>query len=476
MFVPSRFRTRLRWRWWSVIALLCVAGCGSRNTYQVELRLTDGGFVRTVEVSTHPHPSPTTEGGTALPISEEERKVFTAIYGQGKLGSESERFERSFSSETPDDIGGNGSLIRLTSELGDTFVYHERFRGKLPSLQDRKLREAAVNRVVGWTNDWLDEELAGALGAEEIKHFVANEWRNDLQDLVCLLEIAAGMSSEQTSADQERPLLLVAHFLVERGYLTFTDLAALPLNELSESEQQNWILERLRRKLTSSTGLSADAEALQRLREPEEIGRRFLEFLGRTPEYRLWRDSQLAANAAATVEPSAFLGHALEPVTGPLFFSLLTWGGFDELKLVLHTAAEPLETNGQWDATSGSVRWHWKLPRRSAQSGEAGWIERGLPQVALARWVQVDQPRQLALFGRVLVGDATLRDYCLWRQRLSESQADRWQTLLGRLPELAAAERIAVLIEFKQQWADEFDTSPSILDTLINGLAGSNEN
>src|SRR5690606_32965361 len=105
------------------------------------------------------------------------------------------------------------------------------------------------------------------------------------------------------------------------------------------------------------------------------------------------------------------------------------------------------------DAESGSVRWQWRLPQRSTLPNEADWIYSGLPQAAFAQWVQVDQPRQEALFGQVLVRGAMLRDYCLWRQRLSEPQAVRWQTLLERLPGMSAGERIAALTELKQQWS-----------------------
>ncbi len=472
MVVPGRLSRCCEWRWWSIAAILwATTGCGSRNIYQIEMRLTDEGFVRTVDVASHPRPAPEADAQAAPLVSEEERKVFSEIYGPGQLNSESERFEGTFVTSTPDDVGGSGSLTRWTSELGDTFVYHERFRGRLPSLHDRKLREAAIDQVVSWTSDWLDEELAGVAGAGEIKQFVTNDWRTDLQDLACLLEVTAGNVSEHSSADQGRPLLLVAHFLIERGYLTFTDLAELPLNDLSETEQQRWGLERLRRKLISSTGLSADAEPLQRLEDHEALGRRFLDFLGRTPEYQLWREEQLAANAVASTEPAAFLGHSLEAVSGPLFASLLNWGGIDELTLVLHTAVKPLETNGQWQAESGSVRWQWRLARRSLPPQEADWIYSTLPQVAFAQWVQVNQARQEALFGQVLIRETVLRDYCLWRQRLSEPQAARWQTLLDKLPALGTEERIAALTELKQQWSEEFAVTPSIIDILLNRLA-----
>lgn len=464
------------WRWCSIAALICATGCGTRNIYQVEMRVTDAGFVRTVEVATHPRPEVEADAEAAPLVSEAERKVFSAIYGPGQIGPERERFEGTFVADTPADVGGSGALTRWTSELGDTLVYHERFRGRLPSLRDRKLREAAIDQLVSWTADWLDEELAGVAGAEEINRFVTNDWRTDLQDLACLLEVTAGTVPNQAAADPGRPLLLVAHFLIERGYLTFTDLAELPFNDLSETEQQRWVLERLRRKLVSSTGLSADAEPLQRLGDHEALSRRFLEFLGRTPEYRSWREEQLAAEVGAAVEPAVFLGHSLEAVSGPLLISLHLWGGVDELTLVLQTDAEPLETNGQWDAESGSVRWQWRLPQRSTLPNEADWIYSGLPQAAFAQWVQVDQPRQEALFGQVLVRGATLRDYCLWRQRLSEPQAVRWQTLLERLPGMSAGERIAALTELKQQWSEEFDVTPSVLDTLLTGLASPSEN
>jgi|GEM_PF-2352615 len=475
MFVPGRSKRR-GWRWWGVAVILCATGCGTRNTYSVELRLTDEGFMRTVDVASHPRPEPEANAPASPFISDDERKLFSAIYGPGQIGSESERFEGTFSAATPDDVGGSGSLIRWRSELGDTFVYHERFRGKLPTLHDRKLRAATIDQLIRWTSDWLDEELRDVAGAEELKRFVGGELRTDLQDLVCLLEVTAANSPESGSKDEYRSLLLIGHLLAERGYLSFADLAGLPLNDLSETEQQNWVLERFRRKLVKGTGLTTDSAAIQWLNEPEALGRRFLKFLESTPEYRLWRETQLAASAAAPVEPPAFLGHSLEPVTGPLFVGLLTWGGVDELTLVLHTVAEPLETNGQWDAESGSVRWQTPLPHRSVLPQEASWIYSGLPRVVFAQWVQADRSRQMTLFGQVLVRDAMLRDYCLWRQRLGEPQAARWQTLLEQLPDVAAEQRVAKLTEFKQQWSDEFDATPSFLDTLIKGLAAPSEN
>src|SRR5690606_4637297 len=109
-----------------------------------------------------------------------------------------------FSADTPNDVGGSGALIRWRSELGDTFVYHERFRGELPTLHDRLQRQAAIDRVIGWTSNWLDEELTDVAGAEQIKRFVATELRTDLQDLVCLLEVTAASEPEPGSKDEYR--------------------------------------------------------------------------------------------------------------------------------------------------------------------------------------------------------------------------------------------------------------------------------
>lgn len=447
----------------AVAVVICIAGCGGISTsYQVEIRPTDDGYLRTVEVTSSGLP-PAEQGQPEPPAtSAQEQAIFAAIYGEGMRVADAQHFERGFASETPDDVGGRGALVRWTSELGDVLVYHERFRGELPKLQDRLVRQAAIDQLVQWLLGWLDEELAGIEGAGEMQRFVDRELRRDFQDLNILLEVIGSQAVDTGAKDQTddlQPAMLLSHFLIERDYLSVSDVAGFPLLTLSEDAIAGWLSARLRGRIVRATGLAVDAPALAMLDDPAAMLDRLGSYLRRTPEYQALQQQREAAadGAAATGDlMEQLLGPAINPLLACLFFQRDP----DHLVLTLHSTVEPIETNGTWNPQTRSVHWEWRLASRPGDPQDARAMITRLPKIAIAVWAIPDQGMQNALFGEVLIEGEELQEYGRWQKTLTPEQAAAWGELLRGMPAVPVAQRAAALQELGDAWAAQAEPPP----------------
>jgi hypothetical protein len=105
---------------------------------------------------------------------------------------------------------------------------------------------------------------------------------------------------------------------------------------------------------------------------------------------------------------------------------------------------QPYRTNGEWSPDEQLIAWDRQLE-------EMGKLpQHSLPVLLFAFWSEPDESLQNARFGRVIVQDEKLAEYCHWHAELIPEQAQQWGALISALqPGPAAAE-----------WIEDFRFTP----------------
>jgi hypothetical protein len=108
--------------------------------------------------------------------------------------------------------------------------------------------------------------------------------------------------------------------------------------------------------------------------------------------------------------------------------ALVSWKGIGPNRLNVHmqAAREPLFTNGQWNGDEGRVTWSGNISSRQEKY-------HNLPRNCYAMWVTPDEAAQTAKFGKIVLDGEELAEYALWRNGLSELEAEQWDALLDDL-------------------------------------------
>jgi len=460
---------------------ILAAGCCPGIGYTIEMEVTDTSFSRSVVVVSGQEASPEdgTPSGSAL--SESLRAPLVAIYGPGERIEQGEKFSGSFSEATPNDVGGPGTLLRVTSELGTAFYYHERFGGSFPTLQARKLREQAVDGCADWLTDWLRLDLDDDENAARIIDFVDGPLRTDAQDVVCLFDsLALATSDGDRGKGVPIGLMQIGHFLVERGYLTPKKLAMLNLFSLSEDQKNVLSIEAMRTRICDAAEVSSDAPAMKRLfDDPENTWERFGDYLRTRPEFQQLVEREATSGKQGEVKPDDLIGEQLSPLMISFFGRAFSCG--QNLEVTLRTITEPYSTNGVWDDEAKAVRWSDKNitgkndePAAKSDPKSAEWTPMidasvtGLPVILVAGWAVPDDQLQEEWFGETKFAAEELARYCTWRDRLSDDAAASWQTCADEMRHLPAAEREQRLREFLSTLPD-----PSAEEALLKTLATS---
>src|SRR6185437_7244953 len=163
--------------------LVMMTGCPS-NQYNVEL--TPNGnvierklvFYRADGVKTKGTPDYET-----FPIA--QRKSITAWYPANNLNTDGNRYTVSgeFEAHMPNDVGGSGSYKKVTTSLGSSAVYMERFRGDddLAANAAKRLRGADqfTDLIIGWSR----AELGHERGYQHLRKFLDTDFRRDVKNL-----------------------------------------------------------------------------------------------------------------------------------------------------------------------------------------------------------------------------------------------------------------------------------------------------
>lgn len=212
---PSPFRC-------GVVVLLLLAGC-DHDCFEIEVRPAGQAFQRKL---TCWHVGDNDAELSSL--SAEKLQRLGRLYSTRETppATVKQVFSGQFTDRPPADVGGAGSYRHLSSPLGGTSWYVERFRGN-DDLESRlaKRRQAAdksTDLLVGW----LGAELGHDHNFPALKKFLAEDFRRDLTNLG-LYQFAGDVTSECEKGSDNEFLVRAGLYLCERGYFSPKDIPIL---------------------------------------------------------------------------------------------------------------------------------------------------------------------------------------------------------------------------------------------------------
>ncbi len=408
----------------------CVAGCTEHHLV-IEMRPAGGGFERRVTAyNIDPSDSLQRRGAPTLDSLEEVRLVRT--YGVHPDTVRPYTARRHFD-VIPCDIGNSGRWSRDASPLGDAYAYHERLRGDPTPGTTLALRLAAADsiaeRLRRGAPAWLGPEPHHA----RLRAYLAGDLARELRDAVVL---AWGLEATRDTGamarfevDQvEHPVAYELLGMTFVARLREALLAPAPIRDNLLARRHETLLRLLEGDLTAEreghavTGSSADRDSMER-----------------------WVGTGLDDGSTSPLADDE-RWRALHRQLGIGTFFGGDGADNDILEVRLDTGVEPTETNGGWDAASHTVVW----------KGVVAGRDLGAPLVCRAVWATPDSVRQRALFGRVLLRDAGLAEYCHWYVRIPAPRRSEWDRMLTALKpgELGPLERFAFADERTRLAAD----------------------
>ena len=438
-----------------------LTGC-PRNEYIVELRPHGSVMDRTLTffradgVDTNGVPD-----YQSFPSN--ELAAITGLYPASGVKREGERHTATgvFGTTLPPDVGGHGSFTNLVTSLGNAGYYLERFRGNADLASQIRQRSEAADQLADWIVGWSQAELGREPHYPDLRRFLDQDFRHDLQNLG-LYAWLGDISSSYKAGFEEEFIARFGQYLLERGRLKWSDAPALL--QIGEPEGEFRLAQLVQRLLAEKLGILASdptPPALAFIAHPEAVSKSWEKYLAGTDRYRAklqeWEQALKSDPEAKKPEPTELAGECAAKL-----FVLGTPGSDDRLTVRLSLSAEPTHTNGRWDKERKQVVWEEDL---GAPGDDGHW-----PALCYANWSSPDEQTQRRCFGRVALSGDRLVQYCLWRVSLDEDQAREWEGLLASLrPDPNLTDRIGAFRFADELAPSETNTPPAAAAT--SGIA-----
>jgi hypothetical protein len=435
------------------LSLACIAflaGCDF-NVYELDLDPRGDEIARTLTVWRAGSSEDPEAATRDFPTDELSAIALAYSSPMPPGGSRKHTFCAVFRDRMPADIGGSGVFRHFASDLGETWLYVERFRGNDRPSQTVEEIFAATDRLTELLSDWLGEELAPSPETPRLRAFLEGDFRRDLKDLAMHAWLASNATKIPwlgQSAEAPRELLArVSLLLLDRGYLLADDIPIIRrCLTLPEKQQRASLTSLLIGRLLARSGIQKNTDAGRRIMELAEAPARLEESIGacvaRSPEYvelvREWTERGGQESEKPRPSPIDVLSH-LAGAMLPLHLDPLSG---DRLGVVLHCGDGAVYTNGDRHGEGAEIRWTSTLPPR----GEKTPL---LPAACFAIWARPNADAQKRTLGGIVLDGESLVDYCLWRAGLTPEEAARWGRLLESLP--ADEARIARLQELGEE-------------------------
>ncbi|HEU00836.1 MAG TPA: hypothetical protein ENH89_10865 [Aurantimonas coralicida] len=362
-----------------------------------------------------------------------------------------------FDGDMPDDIGNTGLYYVLTTPMGTTRAYVERFRGNDDPVGHIERMFAAADRMTELMVIWLKAEFGDEKQFAQLARFLSTEFRHDVKNLAMYTWLASvqGASSESGEAfpaDMVALALRIGLYLKDRQYATQDDLPTFAHFIFTDEESDRAQVQagQLIAIAKGKAGIT-DPKFLQRLEtflsDRETMRRSAENVLRATPEYEQlmaqWENRPNDEKDNDKPDPWEIVEEMGRQLIHIEFDNPLL---DDRLELTLQDVAEPAQTNGEWDRKSKTVSWSATLTDRpdkpndvraaigqfSPVTGyEANTAK--LPVLCYAIWEQPDVRFQIKHFGEVVLQDNDLWTYCLWYKSLTPARAKEWDALIDGL-------------------------------------------
>jgi hypothetical protein len=392
----------------TLLPLVLAPGCPV-HTFEVVMERTDDGKVRR-ELTVW-----TADGET---ISEPAADVLAAAQAAyDALGQEVEKkqqFSGVFAYTLPADLtheglGNYGLCATSHSRMGDVLVYVERMPGLSDLVEVCRRGERFADTFVDAATAWARQQPVlqnEPERLEKLEAFLLTEFRDDVLNVLLMgwhavtrLSFVADRGGD-SDLDPENPLLQAEAFrfinyAAERGYLP-------PGTELLATEP---LAETVYRGALRKAAQAMGYTQVDPLPPP-------LDGLVDPNDATAALESGLKAINVAPEEFSA----VLEPVMPEIL------GGNTRGRIVWRCKAEPISSNGTWDAEQGALSWQG-LGRKGC----------AMPQLFFAIWAEPDEVFQQTRFDKVVLCGESLQEYVEWLESLHADQRFEWDTFLDSL-------------------------------------------
>lgn len=432
-----------------IVLLLIIAGC-EEYKYCIEMKPCDQGVERKLTCPDN--------------LPEDKRAAIAKLY-EKKIGSNI--FWGTFDANLPNDVGGAGFYTTFQTDMGQTTLYSERFGGN-DNLNDTLQKvQMIADRSVDFLIGWLEHELGDDPNFARLKAFCNENVRHDVKNLAVYFWLLDNSPKSQNNTSEEMFMRMV-HYVIERGYLRPKRMYFYVTDSIADDEQ---IFRLLRQWIVDKMGYSPEI-ATERLgflsdfKHAEESMDRYI----RTTDFftKAWEEKKLQENDP-NVEPpqidvGEFIMHDID-----FEFDFFSWSE-KKVEVKLACTNEPFSTNGEWNQKANQVVWVSKI---------AG--DERLPTFFYASWSEPNREYQQEHFGRVVLVDEDLAQYCIWKENLDEGRGKEWDSfVLGLNPGEDLEGRLKAfrfsIDRRKGSDAEESDLAEEPIQLILDGLKAEKEN
>jgi hypothetical protein len=382
-----------------IILSIFIAGC-EEYKYTIEMKPCDEGVQRKL---TCPHNLP-----------EDKRKSIAKLY---QKQTDPNTFWGRFNQNLPRDVGGAGFYTTVSTDMGRATIYSERFRGDDNLNDTLEQAQLIADRSIEFLIGWLEYELGDDPSFVNLKAFCNQNLRHDGKNMMIYLWLS-NVLPEYKSGTEDEIQMRMEHYVIERGYLSPKEMHVLI--EGSEADEED-ALRLLRRFVADKMGYSSSGTAVRRLvflsdgKHAEESAMRYIRMTDLFKE--LWEEKKLAKNDPNVEPPEIgigdFITHGIDAK-----FDLFSWSD-SRVEVILACENKPFETNGEWNEQANQVAWSSRI---------AG--DEMLPTFFYASWSEPNRKFQEEHFGRVVLIDEALAQYCMWRENVDGENGKQWDAFI----------------------------------------------
>jgi len=409
----------------ALIAVAVLASC-AYDEYSIQLTPQDDVIHRELTVRR-------VGGEEDAAVPAEKLDAIAELYGQ-EVETDVEgghAFVGEFADAMPSDVGGAGEYITFDTRMGQCSAYIERFRGNDSPAERIQAAFDAADELTDLLIGWLEGELGEYEDFPKLRAFLDEQLRSDLKNLSIASFLLDSTSSAQWAEDdsadrlKEEIIARAAQYLLEHEYVLPEEVPAIRRIS-TDSPPDGGEVAAIRPLLTNMLQRKAelpDEDMLAALggilASSDSLEDSLVEYLITTEAYeqRLAEWEQLDDESP---EPDP-LHVLIAPAYATMLLDWDIFGTNDLVKVTLRDVPQPEMTNGRWDEDAQTVSW--------ANRVNTG----GLPAICYAVWAQPNVPFQTEHFGKVIVKDSDLLEYCLWRKSLTDQEAAEWDAIVDQL-------------------------------------------
>ena len=330
-----------------------------------------------------------------------------------------------FTGALPGDIGGAGWHSILSTSLGDSGFYTERFRGSDDLAGMIKKRLQAADQLTDLAIGWSKTKFKSEPGFKKLHRFLDQDFRQDLKNFSLYHWMGEGFNPGDPS---EESMVRFGQYLIERGYVRIEEAPGLIRGWLLNDANDAAFCRLLQRLIAEKLGITREQpipRSLVFMADPKAIENSWNNYLAGTDSYhaklRSWKEDKIIDPQAKKPEPS----NVLDPLISTLIETGDLVSGKNLLTVRLSLPSEPLRTNGKWDEAEKQVVWKSGLAGKDQISSS--------PVFCYADWVAPREDFQKAHLGSVSLTGEKLLAYCRWRTSLEEKKAVEWEQFLTNL-------------------------------------------